>query len=49
LHAVLMVPVTVVGLFFLWRENISLGELERQRVEAVPLGGAVPLDAGGEE
>jgi hypothetical protein len=28
-HAMLIVPVVVAGLYFLWRENLSLGELRR--------------------
>ena len=30
LHVALLAPVTLLGLFFLWQENISLGEVARQ-------------------
>ena len=30
LHVALLAPVTLLGLFFLWRENISLGEVTRR-------------------
>ena len=47
LHVALLAPVTLLGLFFLWSENISLGEVARQPATAV-LGDGHEASAAGE-
>jgi len=40
-HLALVIPVVVVGLFFLWRENLTLADLHRRprRAEGAPIAG----------
>ncbi|HEY8477790.1 MAG TPA: lysylphosphatidylglycerol synthase transmembrane domain-containing protein [Chloroflexota bacterium] len=48
-HAVLVVPVVVLGLIFLWQANIGLGDLSRRDVAVVPqrIGGAPGVASDG--
>ena len=34
LHAVSFVPVTILGLVFMWQDGLTLGRLKRMRAEA---------------
>ena len=36
LHVALLAPVTLLGLFYMWQHNLSLGEMVRQRASAPP-------------
>ncbi|MBI4338228.1 MAG: flippase-like domain-containing protein [Chloroflexi bacterium] len=48
LHLALLAPVTLLGLFYLWSDNISLSRLAQKSQQAEPLAGPVEGVQGGE-